>query len=73
MGVYIRKSFNIGPLRINLSKSGIGLSIGVIGFRIGMKPSGQAYIHAGRKGLYYRKGLSSKKVIDISDKQEGDE
>lgn len=33
MGLRIRKSINLGPVRINLSKSGIGYSIGVKGFR----------------------------------------
>ena len=28
MGIRFRKSINIGPLRINFSKSGIGFSIG---------------------------------------------
>ncbi len=60
MGLYIKKSFNFGPFRINISKSGIGISIGVTGFRIGMKPNGKTYVHSGRKGLYYRKNIPSK-------------
>jgi len=35
MGFYLRKSLRVGPLRFNLSKSGIGLSAGIKGFRIG--------------------------------------
>ena len=35
MGFYFRKSFKVGPARINLSKSGIGWSIGTKGFRFG--------------------------------------
>ena len=31
MGFYIRKSVSIGPLRFNLSKSGIGVSAGIKG------------------------------------------
>ena len=31
MGFYVRKGFNFGPLRVNFSKSGIGLSLGVKG------------------------------------------
>lgn len=58
MGFYIRKYFKAGPLRFNLSKSGIGISAGVTGARIGTGPRG-AYVHAGRYGLYYRKYLSS--------------
>src|SRR5437879_3676607 len=56
MGFYIRKGFNFGPLRLNLSRSGLGLSAGVKGFRIGLGPRG-AYLHAGRGGLYYRQSL----------------
>jgi hypothetical protein len=29
MGFYLRKSISVGPLRFNLSKSGIGVSAGV--------------------------------------------
>lgn len=58
MAFYIRKGFNFGPLRLNLSRSGLGTSLGVKGFRIGLGPRG-AYLHAGRGGLYYRKGLGS--------------
>jgi hypothetical protein len=58
MGLYLKKSFRAGPLRLNLSKSGLGLSGGVTGARIGMGPRG-SYVHAGRQGLYYRKHFSS--------------
>lgn len=56
MGFYLRKGFNFGPLRINFSKSGVGLSFGVKGFRVGMGPKGN-YVHAGRKGIYYKETL----------------
>lgn len=56
MGFYLRKGFNFGLLRLNLSRSGLGLSAGVKGFRIGLGPRG-AYVHAGRGGLYYRQSL----------------
>ncbi len=51
MGFYIRKSISAGPFRFNLSGSGIGLSVGVKGFRLGTGPRGN-YIHMGRGGLY---------------------
>lgn len=57
MGFYLRKGFNFGPLRVNLSKSGLGLSAGVTGARIGINSQGRAYVHGGRHGLYYRKNL----------------
>jgi hypothetical protein len=53
MGFYIRKSLRFGPLRFNLSKSGIGVSAGVKGFRVGTGPRGN-YVHAGVGGFYYR-------------------
>ncbi len=43
-------------LRFNLSKSGIGVSSGIKGLRVGTGPRG-TYIHAGRGGLYYREYL----------------
>lgn len=54
MGFYIRKSFRAGPIRFNLSKSGIGASIGVTGARVGITSQGRSYVHAGRGGLYFR-------------------
>src|SRR5437879_2200184 len=57
MGVYFRKALGFGPLRVNLSKSGVGLSVGVTGARIGINPRGQAYVHAGRGGFYVRQNL----------------
>jgi len=47
MGFYIRKSFRAGPIRLNLSKSGLGLSAGVTGLRVGTGPRG-TYVHGGR-------------------------
>ena len=61
MPFYLRKSVRLGPIRFNLSKSGIGLSGGVTGFRVGVRPNGKSYVHAGRHGLYYRKELGCKK------------
>jgi len=55
MGVYFRKSIKMGPLRFNLSKSGVGVSAGVKGLRIGTRAGRKGtYISAGRKGVYYR-------------------
>ena len=59
MGWYLRKSFGIGPIRLNLSKSGLGLSAGIKGLRIGTGPRG-SYMHGGREGLYYRQSLRSR-------------
>jgi len=43
MGWYIRRSKKIGPFRLNLSKSGIGISAGFKGFRIGRDAKGRMY------------------------------
>jgi hypothetical protein len=56
MGFYLRKSISVGPLRFNLSKSGVGVSTGVKGLRFGVGPRGN-YVHMGRGGLYYRATL----------------
>ena len=53
MTIYLRKSLRAGPFRFNLSKSGVGVSVGVKGFRLGSGPRGN-YVHMGRDGLYYR-------------------
>ena len=58
MGFYLRKAVSVGPFRFNLSKSGVGVSVGVKGFRIGAGPRGN-YVHMGRGGLYYRATLNS--------------
>ncbi|MCA0964825.1 DUF4236 domain-containing protein [Salipiger bermudensis] len=58
MPFYIRDSITLGPFRINLSKSGLGFSAGVKGFRVGTGPKGH-YIHAGMNGIYYRKTLGT--------------
>jgi hypothetical protein len=68
MGFYIRKSVSLGPLRFNLSKSGIGVSAGVRGFRFGSGPRGN-YVHMGRQGLYYRHTLPALRPRNLSPAQ----
>ncbi len=43
MGWNLRRSLNLGPLRLNMSKSGIGYSVGVRGFRIGSGADSRKY------------------------------
>jgi hypothetical protein len=43
MGFYYRKSVNLGPFRVNLSKSGVGYSVGGRGFRVGTSARGKKY------------------------------
>lgn len=61
MGLYFRKSKSVGPMRVNFSKSGIGISTGVKGARLSVGPRG-TYINLGRNGVYYRKKIGGKKV-----------
>jgi hypothetical protein len=50
----------MGPFRVNLSKAGVGLSLGVPAFRVGTGPRGN-YIQMGAHGIYYRAALPSGK------------
>lgn len=61
MGLRFRKSKNFGPFRINISKSGIGGSVGVKGFRITKKATGgvQATASLPGTGLSYTKNLGA--------------
>src|SRR3954451_2417379 len=53
MSFYLRKSVKAGPFRFNLSKSGLGVSAGVPGFRAGTGPRGN-YVRVGGGGVFYR-------------------
>jgi len=53
MGFYLRKSVSVGPFRFNLSGSGLGMSVGVRGLRVGSGPRGN-YVRIGRGGVYYQ-------------------
>ena len=53
---YFRRSIGRGPIRLNLSRSGLGVSVGMRGFRIGTGARG-AYVRAGRGGFYYQQYL----------------
>ena len=46
MGFFIRKGINFGPVRVNFSKSGVGVSLGTKGLRLGAGPKG-AYVQGG--------------------------
>lgn len=65
MPFYIRKAISLGPLRFNLSKSGLGVSFGVRGLRVGSGAKGN-YIHAGRAGVYYRKTLPGRPIASAT-------
>jgi hypothetical protein len=50
MGFFFRKSLGRGPFRINLSKSGVGFSLGMRGLRIGRSANGRTYTRASLPG-----------------------
>ena len=58
MGIFFRKGLNVGPVRFNLSLSGIGISAGVRGLRADINARGNHYVICGRYGVYFRRYLS---------------
>jgi hypothetical protein len=62
------RSIKLGPLRLNLSKSGIGTSIGVRGFRVGTDAKGRSYTAASipGTGIYSRTYSSQSKAAGAS-------
>ena len=72
MGFGFRKSIKIGPARINLSKSGIGASIGVPGARITKRANGKTQTTLGipGTGLYYTSQSSTSKKQPTKKEQE---
>jgi hypothetical protein len=62
MGWSYRKSLNLGPFRVNVSKSGIGYSIGGGGFRTGTSARGRHYSSCTIPGTglrYYKSSAKS--------------
>lgn len=57
MGWFLRKSVRFGPLRFNLSKRGVGASVGIKGLRAGVDASGKPYVAGGRGGIYFRERI----------------
>ncbi|MET0419453.1 MAG: DUF4236 domain-containing protein [Actinoplanes sp.] len=53
MGFYLRTSLRAGPFRFSLSPSGVGISVGVPGFRVGTGPRGNYIRVAGLGTTYY--------------------
>ncbi len=60
MGWTYRKSVAFGPFRVNISKSGIGYSVGGRGFRTGVNSRGRRYTSVGIPGTGLRHYSSSK-------------
>jgi hypothetical protein len=60
MGWTYRKSVGLGPFRINISKSGIGYSLGGAGFRTGVSSRGRRHKSFSLPGTGIRYYSSSK-------------
>lgn len=58
MSFYLRTSIGVGPLRVGMSRSGLGASVGVPGFRLGAGPRG-TYISLGGGLVSYRATVRS--------------
>lgn len=59
MGWFFRKSVSMGGgVRLNFSKSGVGVSGGTRGFRVSTGPIG-TYVNLGRNGIYYRQRIGN--------------
>jgi hypothetical protein len=50
MGFYYRRSMRMGPFRVNLSRSGVGYSVGGRGFRTGVSSRGRRYTNVSIPG-----------------------
>ena len=63
MGFNFRKSIKVGPARINISKSGVGYSVGTKGARISKSAKGKTKITTGipGTGVSYSKSIGGKK------------
>lgn len=61
MGLRWRKSMSIGPVRANLSNSGVGWSINLGLCRLGLNAQGRLYFSVGipGTGLYYTTNINS--------------
>lgn len=63
MGLKFRKSIKMGPVRVNLSKSGVSTSVGVKGARVSLSSKGKARATVGipGTGISYSKNFGGKK------------
>jgi len=61
MGWSYRKSVSFGPLRLNISRNGVGYSVGGRGFRTGVRADGRRYsrYNLPGTGLTYYKSYGS--------------
>ncbi len=64
MGFRLRRVFNLGPLRATLSKTGVGLSAGLPGLRVGVGADGRRQVTLGfpGTGLSWTKSFGKPRV-----------
>jgi hypothetical protein len=74
MSLRFRKSFKKGPLRTTVTKNGIGYSLGIPGFRVGISPTSRYYISLGLPGtgLYWIKYFGQSRVQDDQERIESE-
>jgi hypothetical protein len=53
VGFFLRRSFRVGPLRVNVSTSGVGYSMSFWFLTLGRNARGRWYFRLGRWGLGY--------------------
>lgn len=69
MGWSLRKSFKVLPgIRVNLSRSGPRLSVGLPGARASIGVDGKANIYAGKGPLRYRKAIAIVPPLGVRDR-----
>ena len=65
----LRKSFKLLPgIRVNLSRSGPRLSVGLPGARASIGVNGRASIYAGKGPLRYRKTIAIMPPLGVRDR-----
>lgn len=60
MGWSFRKTINLGPLRLNLSRSGLGASFVLGGLRAGISAKGRKYLSAAAAGFRLHRNVGER-------------
>ncbi|GIV33654.1 MAG: hypothetical protein KatS3mg031_1189 [Chitinophagales bacterium] len=63
MGWTFKKWFQAGPVRTSVTQNGMGASVGILGFRIGVSPGGKRFVsfRIPGTGIYYMKYFGTEK------------
>lgn len=51
----ISEGWSFGPFKCTVSKTGVNLSVGIPGARVGINSNGQGSLRVGKKGFAYAK------------------